>query len=69
MRRKLLPEGWGYGLIQPAIILLALASIAGWLTHVVVCFKDQNWLLLIAGAIGAPLGAIHGWGIWFGWWG
>lgn len=50
-------------------LVLAIASVAGWITHVVHCIKTQEWLLLIAGAIAAPLGVIHGWGLWFGWWG
>lgn len=49
--------------------LVALLSLAGYLTHVVVCIRDEKWLLLIGGCIAAPVGAIHGWGVWFGWWG
>jgi hypothetical protein len=41
--------------------------IASWLTHVVVCLKAGSWGFLIAGAILAPIGVIHGTGIWFGW--
>lgn len=43
-------------------------AIAAWITHVVVCFKTGAWGFLIAGAIFAPIGAIHGTGCWFGWW-
>lgn len=46
-----------------------LAVFAGWVTHVVTCIQTENWVFLIAGAIAAPVGAIHGWGLWFGWWG
>lgn len=47
---------------------LILASIAAWITHVVVCIKASAWLFLIAGAIAAPVGVIHGIGVWFGAW-
>lgn len=46
-----------------------LACIAGWITHVVVCIKTASWLFLIAGAVCAPVGVIHGIGVWFGAWG
>ncbi|UTC29665.1 hypothetical protein BAJUN_00350 [Bajunvirus bajun] len=49
-------------------LAVIVASFAGWITHVVHCIKTQEWLLLIAGAIAAPLGVIHGWGLLFGWW-
>lgn len=45
-----------------------LASIAGWLTHLYICFTTGSWGFLIAGAIFFPIGVIHGWGIWAGFW-
>jgi len=42
--------------------------IAGWATHIIVCIEAEKWLLLIAGAIAAPVGIIHGWGIWLNAW-
>jgi hypothetical protein len=51
-------------LIYLALVVWAVAS---WLTHVVVCIKAGSWGFLIAGAIFAPIGMIHGTGIWFGW--
>ena len=45
-----------------------LVFAAGWITHVIVCIKASAWLLLIAGAIIAPVGVIHGIGNWFGAW-
>lgn len=39
---------------------------AGWLTHVIVTIQMQAWIFLLAGAIFAPVGVIHGWGLWFG---
>lgn len=47
---------------------IIIGSIAGMITHIVVCLQDQNWILLIAGAIAAPIGIIHGIGHWFGLW-
>lgn len=52
-------------LIGLALVVWAFAS---WLTHVVVCIKTASWGFLVAGAIMAPIGMIHGTGIWFGWW-
>ena len=43
-------------------------SIAAWLTHVISCISHGNWAFLIAGAIAAPIGVIHGLGIWLGVW-
>lgn len=47
---------------------MVVTSIAGMLTHIVVCIKAGMWGLLIAGAIAAPVGIIHGIGHWFGAW-
>lgn len=47
-------------------IALGLGSVAAWFTHIIVCIKAANWLLLIAGAIMFPIGIIHGVGVWFG---
>lgn len=52
-----------------AWMLLGITVIAAWVTHVVVCLKTAAWGFLIAGAICAPVGVIHGIGCWFGWWG
>jgi hypothetical protein len=45
---------------------LILSSIAAWVTHVVHTLINGEWGFLIAGAILAPIGVIHGWLIWFG---
>lgn len=55
----------------PATLLVAsifAVSLGGWFTHLVVCFQDEKWGFLIAGAIFAPIGVIHGIGCWFGAW-
>jgi hypothetical protein len=48
------------------IIILAISAIPAWFTHVIYCILNEQWLFLIAGAIMAPIGVIHGWGLWFG---
>ena len=40
--------------------------IAAWFTHVIHCLMTAKYLLLIAGAFIAPVGVIHGIGLWFG---
>ncbi len=50
-----------------AILVLIAWAVASWITHIVVCLKAGTWGFLIAGAIFAPIGMIHGTGIWFGW--
>lgn len=48
---------------------IAILSIpAAWLTHVIVCLTAGKWGFLIAGALLAPIGVIHGYGIWLGAW-
>jgi len=49
-------------------MLLIGASTAAWFTHLVVCFTDDRWGFLIAGAIMFPIAIVHGVGIWFGAW-
>ena len=46
--------------------VVALSTIPAWFTHVIHCIQYEQWLFLIAGAIMAPIGVIHGWGLWFG---
>lgn len=45
---------------------LFVALFSAWFTHVVVCIKAGSWGFLIAGAIFAPIGVIHGLMIWLG---
>jgi len=51
-----------------AIFGLIIWAIASWFTHVIVCIKSASWGFLIAGAIFAPIGMVHGTGVWFGAW-
>ena len=43
-----------------------LIMVAAWITHIFHCLFAAKYLLLIAGAFIAPVGVIHGIGIWFG---
>jgi hypothetical protein len=56
---------------NPILAVLAIATVwlialAAWITHVVVCIKSASWILLAFGCIVAPVGVVHGWGIWLG---
>lgn len=53
----------GFGL---AFLPLWAACIAAWVTHVVVCIKASSWVLLAFGCIVAPVGVVHGIGVWMG---
>tara|TARA_B100000315_G_C14062630_1_gene356951 strand:- start:181 stop:348 length:168 start_codon:yes stop_codon:yes gene_type:complete len=49
-------------------VLLGILGISSWFTHLFVCFSDDRWGFLIAGAIMFPIAIVHGIGIWFGVW-
>jgi hypothetical protein len=49
-------------------VIVGLVSFAGWCQHLYTCFNERLWGFLIAGALFVPIGIIHGWGIWLGWW-
>ena len=49
-------------------IILGIASVLSWFTHIFVCFSDDRWGFLIAGALFFPIAIVHGVGIWFGIW-
>jgi hypothetical protein len=56
---------WKLGLGYLALILVVFSA---WITHVIVTIQSEEYLFLIAGAIFAPIGVIHGIGLWFGAW-
>jgi hypothetical protein len=58
----------GYASVELLGVALFLASLAAWITHVVVCLKAGSWGFLIAGAIFFPVAIVHGVGCWFGAW-
>ncbi|MBB5664784.1 hypothetical protein GGE68_002981 [Rhizobium leguminosarum] len=43
-----------------------LAAMAAWITHVIVCIKASAWVLLAFGCVVAPVGVVHGFGVWLG---
>lgn len=49
-----------------SILFFCAVFIAAWLTHIFTTLMNEQWLLLIAGAILVPIGTIHGIGIWLG---
>ena len=53
---------------QLSALLAVLLGSAGWCQHLYTCFNEKLWGFLIAGAILFPVGIIHGFGIWLGWW-
>lgn len=55
-------KGLGYA----ALISLPFVSLAAWITHIVYCLQAAKYVLLLAGGLIAPVGVIHGIGIWFG---
>lgn len=56
----------GHSLKMMFLITFALANLAAWFTHVIVCIHNEAWLFLIAGALMFPIAVIHGVGVWFG---
>lgn len=50
------------------LFVFIITSISAWMTHVITCIESEQWGFLIAGAIAAPVGIVHGVGIWFGAW-
>ncbi|WP_312405277.1 hypothetical protein [Rhizobium sp.] len=55
------------GLLTSIAGLMAFAfTVAAWVTHVIACIKAGAWILLALGCIVAPVGVIHGFGLWLG---
>lgn len=57
----------GIGAAFLFLLALAVTFAAAWVTHVIVTIKAAEWIFLAIGAIVAPVGVIHGIGVWFGW--
>ena len=47
-------------------IVLVIALMAAWVTHVVVSISAKAWIMLGFGVIVPPVGVIHGVMVWFG---
>lgn len=56
----------GFTGIELTGVILFLTVLGAWVTHIIHCLIHAKYLLLIAGALIAPVGVIHGVGIWFG---
>jgi hypothetical protein len=56
----------GIGAFFLFLLTLGVTSAAAWVTHVIVTIKEAEWIFLAVGAIVAPVGVIHGIGVWFG---
>lgn len=65
-------SGVGYTIATAFIpliyISLSILAFAGWCQHIYTCFTEHRFVFLIFGIIIAPIGTIHGWGIWLGSW-
>lgn len=57
---------WPFAMLGLGYVALVLASLAAWVTHVIVCIKASAWILLLFGCLVAPVGVVHGFGIWLG---
>jgi hypothetical protein len=60
------PSSVGYLALFFATIALLLATVAAWITHIVVCIKASAWFLLLFGILAPPIGIVHGVGVWLG---
>jgi len=47
---------------------LIITNIGAWLTHIVICLADDRISFLVIGLLFVPIGIIHGWGNWIGFW-
>jgi hypothetical protein len=55
---------------MPALALLffVIFCIASWFNHLYICFTEEAWGFLVAGAIIVPIAVIHGAGNFLGVW-
>ena len=56
---------WDWLIIIGLVAAVAILP-ASWITHVIVCIQDEQWVLLVIGIFVFPIGVIHGIGSWFG---
>ena len=66
------PPSWSAGWTATAAayefgVLVASPFFAAWLTHIVAGLQTKDWSTLVFGAVIFPVGIIHGFGLWFGW--
>ena len=55
-------------LLRAAIFVAGctIVPFLAWITHIISTIHNEQWLLLIGGALAFPIGILHGTGIWFG---
>lgn len=54
--------------MQIAVLFWLLLAILPWFYHLYYCFTHHEYVLLLVGAVLAPIGWIHGLGAFFNWW-
>ena len=50
------------------VLFWILLAILPWFYHLYYCFTHHEYVLLLVGAVLAPIGWIHGLGAFFNWW-
>ena len=45
-----------------------IVLLSSWFSHLYICFTEERWGFLIAGAIFFPIAIVHGFGAWMGFW-
>ena len=55
--------------IYIAALLSLAACVASWVTHVLIAIQNEQWIFLIVGAFFPPIGVIHGFAVWLGFFG
>ena len=49
-------------------VTAVFVTMSTWGMHIIHCIDNQDWIMLAAGAIVAPIGMINGCGLILGWW-
>lgn len=49
-------------------MVMFVVFVLAWFTHLYVCFSEEKWGFLVAGAVMFPIAIVHGIGIWLGIW-
>lgn len=50
-------------------IVFGQLCFGGFAQHVYTCAQQENWTFLLSGSLVFPVGIVHGWGVWLGFWG
>lgn len=57
-----------YDSLMIGYLFFVMVCTAGWLTHIYVCLKTSQLLLMLIGLVLIPAGIVHGIGYWFNFW-